>query len=97
MENDTVQSALDSAFKIALLLGCDSTTAEATVLDGIGACEDVSHPLLLAEAVRSALRRRASSAGAPARHNCFPMSSPPFWNGALAGLLCSSNSAEPLA
>ncbi len=64
METDTIQGAVNSAFWVALLLGCDTTTAEAAVLDGIGACEDVSHQSLLIEAVRSTFRRRANSAAA---------------------------------
>jgi len=62
---DTIPSVLHTAFLTALLLGADATTAEAAVLDGIGACEDVSGGGLLIEAVRSTLRRRANSAGAP--------------------------------
>ena len=60
MEADTIKGAVNRAFWAALLLGCDTTTAEAAVLDGIGACEDVSHQGLLIEAVRSTLWRRAS-------------------------------------
>ena len=64
METDTMQGAVHTAFWVALLLGCDTTTAEAAVLDGIGACEDVSHQSLLIEAVRSTFRRRANSEAA---------------------------------
>ena len=72
METDTIQDAVNTAFRVALLFGCDTTTAEAAVLDGIGACEDVSHRSLLIEAVRSTLRRRASSADAPAADKLLP-------------------------
>jgi hypothetical protein len=61
METDAIQSALNSAFWAALLLGCDVPTTEAAVLDGIGACEGMSRRTLLIEAVRSTLQRRASS------------------------------------
>jgi hypothetical protein len=53
MEADIIQGAV---------VGCDTTTAESAMLDGISACEDVSHRSLLIETVRSAFRRRASSA-----------------------------------
>jgi hypothetical protein len=73
METDTIQDAVNTAFRVALLFGCDTTTAEAAVLDGIGACEDVSHrSLLIFEAIRSTLRRRASSADAPAAAKLLP-------------------------
>lgn len=64
METDTNQAAVNTAFWAVLLLGCDTTTAEAAVLDGIAACEDVSHRSLLIAALRSTLRRRANSAEA---------------------------------
>jgi len=64
METDAIQSALNSAFWAALLLGCDVPTTEAAVLDGIGACEGLSRRTLLIEAVRSTLRRRARSTDA---------------------------------
>jgi hypothetical protein len=64
METDTIQGALHSAFWAALLLGCDTPTTEAAVIDGIVACEVVSRRSLLIEAVRSAFRRRASCADA---------------------------------
>ena len=64
METDTIQGAVNRAFRVALLLGCDTTTAEAAVLDGIGACEEVSHQSLLIEAVKSTFRRRQNSAAA---------------------------------
>jgi hypothetical protein len=72
MEMDTIQSAVNRAFWVALLLGCDTTIAEAAVLDGIGACEDVSPRSLLIEAVGSTFRRRASSANAPGGVQLLP-------------------------
>ena len=65
MAMDTIPSALDMAFRTALLLAGTMKTAEAAVMDGIGACEDLSHRGLLIEAVRSALRRRTKSADDP--------------------------------
>jgi hypothetical protein len=64
METDTIQGSLNSAFWVALLLGCGTAVTEAAVLDGIGACQDVSHRSLQIEAVRSTLRRRARFADA---------------------------------
>jgi hypothetical protein len=58
---DTMPSALDMAFRAALLLTGDTTTAEAAVTHGIAACEDLSPGGLLIEAVRSAVRRRTKS------------------------------------
>ena len=65
MATDTIPSALDMAFRTALLLAGNTKTAEASVMDGIGACEDLSHRGLLIEAVRSTIRRRTKSADAP--------------------------------
>jgi len=65
MAMDTIPSALDMAFRTALLLAGATKTAEAAVMDGIGACEDLSHRGLLIEAVRSTIRRRTKSADAP--------------------------------
>jgi hypothetical protein len=65
METDTIQGAVNTAFWVALLLGCDTTTAEAAVLDGIGACEGVSQQSLLIEAVSATFRRRPSFVAAP--------------------------------
>ena len=62
MAMHTIPSALDMAFRTALLLAGATKTAEAAVLDGIGACEDLSHRSLLIESVRSAIRRRTKSA-----------------------------------
>ena len=65
MAMDTIASALDMAFRTALLLAGNTKTAEAAVMDGICACEDLSHRCLLIEAVRSAIRRRTKSADDP--------------------------------
>ena len=62
---DTIPSALDMAFRTALLLTGNKRTAEAAVMDGIGSCEDLSHRGLLVEAVRSTIRRRTKSANVP--------------------------------
>ena len=65
MEMDTIPSALDMAYRTALLLVGNTKTAETAVMDGIDACEDLSHRGLLIEAVRSTIRRRTKSADAP--------------------------------
>ena len=65
MAMDTMPTALDMAFRTALLLTGDTRTAEAAVMQGIGACEDVSSGDLLIEAVRSAVRRRTKSSDGP--------------------------------
>src|ERR1700676_31719 len=65
MAMDTIPSALDMAFRTALLLAGNTKTAEASVMDGIGACEDLSNRDLLIEAVRSTIRRRTKSTDAP--------------------------------
>src|ERR1700731_2595265 len=65
MAMDTIASALDMAFRTALLLAGSTKTAEAAVMDGIGACEDLSYRGLLIEAVRSTIRRRTKSADVP--------------------------------
>jgi hypothetical protein len=69
---EEISGALHTAFLTALLLGGDTTTAEAAVLDGIGAC-DISHRGLLIEAVRSMLRRRASSVDAAGPGQLLPL------------------------
>jgi hypothetical protein len=43
MDMDTISSALQTAFRTALLLEASTKIAEAAVLDGIAACEDLSH------------------------------------------------------
>jgi hypothetical protein len=55
--------AVDMAFRTALLLTGATRTAEAAVMHGIGACEDLSHRGLLIEAVRSAIMRRTKPDG----------------------------------
>ena len=65
MAMDTMPSALDMAFRTALLLTGDTRTAEAAVVHGIGACEDLSPGGLQIEAVRSAVRRRTKSSDGP--------------------------------
>src|ERR1700751_3379140 len=62
---DTMPSALDMAFRTALLLTGDTTTAEAAVTRAIDACEALSPGGLLIEAVRSAVRRRTKLSNGP--------------------------------
>jgi hypothetical protein len=69
---DTIPSALDTAFRTALLFTGETTTAETAVLDGIAACEDLSPRGLLIEAVRSAVRRRTKSVDGPYDVECLP-------------------------
>jgi len=65
MAMDTMPSALDMAFRTAVLLTGATKTAEAAVIHGIDACEDLSPHGLLVEAVRSAVRRQVNSADGP--------------------------------
>ena len=65
MAMDTMPSTLDMAFRTALLLTGDTTTAEAAVTHGITACEDLSPRGLLIEALRSAVQRRTKSSDGP--------------------------------
>jgi hypothetical protein len=65
MAIDSISSAVDMAFRTALLLAGNTKTAETAVIDGIDTCEDLSHRGLLIEAVRSTIRRRTKSADAP--------------------------------
>ena len=65
MAMDTIPTALDMAFRTALLLTGDTRTAESAVTHGIAACEDLSPSGLLIEAVRSAVRRRTKSSDGP--------------------------------
>ena len=62
MVMDTMPGALDVAFRTALLLTGATKTAEAAVIHGIAACDDLSHWGLLIEAVRSAIGRRTKPA-----------------------------------
>ena len=64
MTMDTISSAVHTAFRTALLLGAATRTAEAAVVDGIDACEDLSNHGFLIETVRSTIRRRIKSAHA---------------------------------
>jgi hypothetical protein len=69
---DTIPSALEMAFRTALLLTGNTKTAEAAVMDGIGACEDLSGCGLLIEAVRSTIRRRTKSTDDPEALDLLP-------------------------
>ena len=62
---DTMPSALDMAFRTALLLTGDTTTAEAAVTCAIDARDALSPGGLLIESVRSAVRRRTKSWDGP--------------------------------
>ena len=64
MAMDSISTAVDMAFRTALLLAGNTKTAETAVLYGIDACEDLSHRGLLNEAVRSTIPRRTKSAAA---------------------------------
>ena len=72
MVMETMPQALDMAFRTALLLTGAMKTTEAAVIEGIGACEDLSSGGLLIEAVRSAVRRRTKSSDGPDEIECFP-------------------------
>jgi hypothetical protein len=76
MAMDTMPSALEMAFRTALLLTGDNRTAESAVMHGIGACEDLSPGGILIEAVRSAVRSRTKSTGGPCEVECLP---PELW------------------
>ena len=65
MAMDTMPSALDMAFRTALLLTGDTRTAEVAVTRAIDACEALSPGGILIEAVRSAVRRRTKSSDGP--------------------------------
>src|SRR5437868_14359603 len=58
---DTTSCAVHIAFRTALLLAGATNTAELAVLDGIDACENISHCSLLIETVRSTILWRAES------------------------------------
>ena len=72
MAMDPMPKALDMAFRTALLLTDAMKTAEAAVMQGIGACEDLSPRGLMVEAVRSAVRRRTKSSDGPCEVECLP-------------------------
>jgi hypothetical protein len=57
-----VRDALRTAFWAAVLVGGDSAIAEAAVLQGIEASEDVSSPSFLTTVVSAAIRGRATAA-----------------------------------
>ena len=69
---DTMPSAVDMAFRTALLLTGDTRAAEAAVAHGIAACEDLSPGGLLIEAVKSAVRQRTNSSDGPYEIECLP-------------------------
>jgi hypothetical protein len=73
MAMDTIPSALDMAFRTALLLSGTSKTAEAAVMEGIGGCKGLSHGDLLIEVIKSTIRRRMKSAGAPDALELLPL------------------------
>ena len=58
---ETTSCTVHIAFRTALLLAGATKTAELAVLDGIDACENISHRSLVIETVRSTIRRRAES------------------------------------
>lgn len=70
---DTMPQAFDMAFRTALLLTGGMNTAEAAVMHGIGACEDLSPRGLLTEAVRSAVRRCTKSSDGPHEVEALPL------------------------
>jgi hypothetical protein len=72
MAMDAMSRACGMAFRTALLLTGDTRTAEAAVMQGIGACQDLSPRGLLIEAVRSAVRRPTKSPGGPHEVECLP-------------------------
>ena len=72
MAMETMRNALDMAFRTALLLTGDTRTAEAAVMQGIGACEDLSPRGLVIEAVRFAVRRRTKSPDLPCEIQGLP-------------------------
>ena len=72
MAMDTMPLALDMAFRTAVLLTGATKSAEAAVIHGISAREELSPHGLLTEAVRSAVRLQASSANDPYEVECLP-------------------------
>ena len=72
MAMDTMPLALDMAFRTAVLLTGATKSAEAAVIHGISAREELSPHGLLTEAVRSAVRLQASSANGPYEVECLP-------------------------
>ena len=70
---DTMPQVFDMAFRTALLLTGGMKTAEAAVMQGIGACEDFSPHGLLTETVRSAVRRCTKSSDGPHEVEGLPL------------------------
>jgi hypothetical protein len=73
MAMDTMPSALDMAFRTALLLTGDTRTAEVAVTRAIDACEALSPGGILIEAVRSAVRRRTKLSNGPYEVDGLPV------------------------
>jgi hypothetical protein len=73
MAMDTMPSALDMAFRTALLLTGDTRTAEVAVTRAIDACEALSPGGILIEAVRSAVRRRTKLSTGPYEVDGLPV------------------------
>jgi DNA-directed RNA polymerase specialized sigma24 family protein len=69
---ETTSCAFHTAFRTALLLAGAAKTAELAVLDGIDACENISHRSLLIETVRSTIRRRTESPDVSDGMNLLP-------------------------
>src|ERR1700730_4623083 len=69
---ETTSCAVHTAFRTALLLAGATKTAELSVLDGIEACENISHRSLLIETARSTIRRRTESPDVPDGINLLP-------------------------
>jgi sigma-70-like protein len=72
MAMDTMPLALDMAFRTAVLFTGATKSAEAAVIHGISAREELSPHGLLTEAVRSAVRRRTKSSDGPCEVECLP-------------------------
>lgn len=72
MATDTMPLALDMAFRTAVLLTGDTKSAEAAVIHGISACEELSPQGLLTEVVRSAVRLQTNSADGRYEVECLP-------------------------
>jgi len=72
MAMDTMSQAIDMAFCTALVLTGAMKTAEAAVMQGIGACEDLSPRGLLIEASRAAVQRCTKSSDCPCEVERLP-------------------------
>jgi hypothetical protein len=73
MAMDTMSQATDMAFRTALLLTGAMKTAEAAVMQGIGACEDLSPRGLLIEASRSAVQLCTKSSDGSCEVESLPL------------------------